>query len=143
MLEVEVELMAAAAVCPRRGRGSAEVKERPEVWVRDLAISGRWSWLRWRKRRFACRACRRTFTETHAEIPPRQRMTERFRRHLFVLARSGAAHAEIARNEGTSRYQVSRAFEAGAGGRSLPAREGCRGGSRSTRPITAVATSSP
>jgi transposase len=116
VLEVEVERSVAAAVCARCGRGSVEVKDRPVVLVRDLAISGRWAWLRWRKRRFACQACGRTFTETHPAIPPRQRMTERFRRHLFVLARSGAAHAEIARNEGTSRYQVDRAFKAGAVG---------------------------
>jgi transposase len=115
-LEVEVELVARAAVCPHCGRGSVEVKERPVVWVRDLSISGRWTWLRWRKRRFACQACRRTFTETHPELPRRRRMTRRFDRRLFVLARSGAAHAEIARNEGTSRYQVGRAFRAGASG---------------------------
>jgi transposase len=45
-----------------------------------------------------------------------------------VLVRGGAAHAEIARNEGTSRYQVDRAFRAGAAGalsasqRALPTR---------------------
>jgi transposase len=115
-LEVEVELVARAAVCPHCARGSVEVKERPVVWVRDLSISGRWTWLRWRKRRFACPACRKTFTETHPELPARRRMTRRFDRHLFVLARSGAAHAEIARNEGTSRYQVDRAFRVGAAG---------------------------
>jgi transposase len=116
VLEVEVELVARAAVCSHCGRGSVEVKERPVVWVRDLSISGRWTWLRWRKRRFACQACRRTCTETHPELPPRRRVTRRFDRHLFVLARGGAAHAEIARNEGTSRYHVDRAFRAGATG---------------------------
>ena len=116
VLEVVVELAVSAAVCPHCERGSIEVKERPVVWVRDLSVSGRWTWLRWRKRRFACQACRRTFTEAHPEVPRRQRMTERFRRQLFVLARGGGAHAEIARNEGTSRYQVERAFRAGAAG---------------------------
>lgn len=115
-LEIEVELAVAAAVCARCGRGSIEVKERPVVWVRDLSVSGRWTWLRWRKRRFACPACARSFTETHPEIPPRQRMTRRFRRHLFALTRAGGAHAEIARNEGTSRYQVMRAFAEGSAG---------------------------
>jgi transposase len=72
-LEIEVELSIAAAVYAHFDRGTVEVKERPVVWVRDLPISGRWSWLRWRKRRFACQACGRTFTESHPEIPPRQR----------------------------------------------------------------------
>ena len=42
MLEVEVELVARAVVCPHCGRGGVEVKERPVVWVRDLSICGRW-----------------------------------------------------------------------------------------------------
>jgi transposase len=116
VLEIEVELALAAAVCPHCGRGSIEVKERPLVLVRDLPIAGRWVWLRWRKRRFACQACARTFTETHVGIPSRQRMTSRFRRHLFALARGGGAQAEIARQEGVSRYQVERAFAEGAAG---------------------------
>lgn len=116
VLELAVELVAAAGVCPRCGRGSLEAKERPVVRVRDLPIAGRWLYLRWRKRRFFCRACGRSFTESHAEMPARQRMTQRFRRHLFARARAGGAHAEIARQEGTSRYQVERAFAEGAQG---------------------------
>jgi transposase len=69
----------------------------------------------WRKRRYACRGCGRTFTESHPELPARQRVTRRFRRRLFERVRGGAAHAEVAREEGTSRYQVARAFASGAG----------------------------
>lgn len=115
-LELEVELARRAAVCPRCGRASLEVKERPVVLIRDLPICGRWVWLRWRKRRFACAACAVSFSESHPEIPSRQRVTQRFRRQLFALARGGAAHAEIAHHEGTSRYQVRRAFAQGAAG---------------------------
>jgi hypothetical protein len=45
--------------------------------------------------------------------PPRQRVTHRFRRHLFARARCGA-HAEIIREERTTRYHVERAFRLGA-----------------------------
>ena len=41
-------------------------------------------------------------------------MTRRFRRRLFERVRGGAAHAEVAREERTTRYQVARAFGAGA-----------------------------
>ena len=37
-LDLEVELVAAAAVCPACGRANVEVKERPIVRVRDLPI---------------------------------------------------------------------------------------------------------
>ena len=109
-LDLEVELVARAGSCPRCGRGSVDVKERPVVRVRDLPIAGRRTHLRWRKRRFACRACERTFTEAHPELPARQRVTRRFRGRLSERVRDGAAHAEVARCERTTRYQVARAF---------------------------------
>jgi transposase len=109
-LDLEVELVAAGGCCPGCGRGSCEVKERPLVRVRDLSIAGRRTFLVWRKRRFRCRLCGRTFMERHEELPSRQRVTRRFRRRLFARASEGAAHAEVARAEETTRYQVGRAF---------------------------------
>jgi transposase len=113
-LDLELELVAAAACCRCCGRASCEVKERPLVRVRDLPIAGRRTFLVWRKRRFRCRVCGCTFTERHEELPSRQRVTRRFRRRLFERASEGAAHAEVARAEATSRYQVGRAFALGA-----------------------------
>jgi transposase len=43
------------------------------VRVRDLPIAGRVTHLVWRKRRYRCRGCGKSFTETHPELPPRQR----------------------------------------------------------------------
>ncbi|MGN6169244.1 MAG: transposase family protein [Solirubrobacteraceae bacterium] len=94
-------------------RASLKVKDRPVVRVRDLPVAGRVTWLLWRKRRFYCDACGRTFTETHPALPPRQRVTARFRQHLFERCRAGAAHLEVARDERTSCYQVNRAFAVG------------------------------
>jgi transposase len=112
-LDLEVELAARAGCCPRCGRASLDVKERPRVRVRDLPIAGRVTYLVWRKRRYRCAACGRTFTESHPELPARQRVTRRFRRRLFERVRGGAAHAEVAREESTTRYQVARAFGTG------------------------------
>jgi transposase len=84
------------------------------VRVRDLPIVGRVTYLVWRKRRYHCRGCGRTFTECHPELPARQSVTRRFRRRLFERVRGGAAHAEVARCERTTRYQVARAFRTGA-----------------------------
>jgi transposase len=114
-LELEIE-GAPAAICPHCARASVEVKERPRVRVRDLPIAGRQTHLCWRKRRFRCRPCGCSFSEQHPELPARQRVTRRFRRRLFELARSGGAHAEIARSEQTTRYQLARAFALASAG---------------------------
>jgi transposase len=114
-LELEVELAVGAGCCRWCGHGSLLVKERPVVRVRDLPLAGRVTWLLWRKRRFECESCERTFTETHPALPSRQRVSARFRRHLFERCRGGGAHLEIARDERTSCYQVNRAFAVGGG----------------------------
>jgi transposase len=82
--------------------------------VRDLPVAGRPTFRVWRKRRWRCEGCGRTFTETHPELPARQRVTARFRRRLRERVRGGGAHAVVARVEQSTRYQVERAF---AGGR--------------------------
>jgi transposase len=112
-LEVEVEVTVGAGCCRWCGHGSVQVKDRPVVRGRDLPVAGRVTWLLWRKRRFCCEACGRTFTETHPVLPSRQRVSTRFRQHLFKRCRGGAAHLEIARDERTTRYQVNRAFVVG------------------------------
>jgi len=86
--------------------GDLIVKERPVVRVRDLSISGRPAWLSWRKHRWSCRSCHRTFTQSHPVCAQRQRVSLRLRSHLGNRARAGAAHAEVARDEHVSRYHV-------------------------------------
>jgi transposase len=113
-LDLEVELVVAGALCPRCGRASSEIKQRPLVRVRDLPLAGRRTTLCWRKRRYRCDGCRRSFTESDPQLPGRQRVSARFRRHLFSRISGGGAHAEVAREEETSRYQVEQAFRLGA-----------------------------
>jgi transposase len=112
-LELEVELAGRAACCRWCGRGSLQVKDRSVVRVRDLPIGGRLTYLCWRKRRYFCEGCGRTFTETHPGLPARQRVSARMRAWLFERVRGGAAHAEVAREEQVSRYQVMRSFQSG------------------------------
>jgi transposase len=109
-LELGVELETPAGCCRWCGRGSLAVKERDVVRIRDLPVAGRMTYLLWRKRRYRCEACQRTFTETHPQLPSRQRVSARFRGRLFDRCRDGAAHAEVARDEVTTRYQVRRAY---------------------------------
>jgi transposase len=82
LIELVVESRFEAGSCRTCGGIAAEPKERPEILVRDLPMSGRTVVLRWRKRRWRCGYCGSTWTETHPEIPARARMTLRFKRHL-------------------------------------------------------------
>jgi transposase len=109
-LAVEVETIERAERCPHCDATALEVKERPVVAVQDLPLAGRLTCLCWRKRRYRCRGCGRTHTERHPELPARQRVSARLRARIAVRAGAGGAHAEIAREEGTSRYQVGRAL---------------------------------
>ena len=85
-LELEAELAVRAGCCRGCGRGSLTVRDRDVVRVRDLPIGGRLTNLLWRKRWYCCQACERTFTETHPELPARQRVSARFRVRLFRRA---------------------------------------------------------
>jgi transposase len=115
-LDLEVELIARARSCPHCAGEELVVHERPVVRVRDLPLCGRRSTLRWRKRRYRCKGCARTHTESCEQGLPRQRLTSRLRAWLAERARSGGAHAEIAREEGTTRYQVAKAMRLVAAG---------------------------
>jgi transposase len=109
-LDLEVESAVQAGRCPYCEGTDLVIKERPVVAVRDLPLAGRLARLRWRKRRWRCRSCERTHTEQHPALPGRQQVSGRFRERLAARASSGGAHAEIAREEDTSRYQVARAL---------------------------------
>ena len=110
-LDLQVELLPGVVVaCPGCGGVDVGVKERPLVRVRDLPLAGRVARLLWRKRRYVCAECGRSFTERHEQLPSRQRVTRRFRQRLLERLVDGAAHAEVARDEHTTRYQVAGAF---------------------------------
>lgn len=112
--ELVVESRHDAGCCPSCGRAALEPKERPETLIRDLPISGRPTVLVWRKRRWRCVSCHRSFTESHPQIPPRARMTVRFKVHLASRAKSEGNFAQVARTEGVSYDTVARSHRARA-----------------------------
>ena len=123
---------AGASARRRRQRHEVDVEIRPALalrsnWSRAWRVVGGAGGRRWRSRsarwsgcaicpslvgsRLAvaqapvvCEGCERTFTKTHPALPSRQRVSARFRAHLFERCRGGGAHAEVARDERTSRY---------------------------------------
>ena len=94
------------------------------VRIRDLPIGGCLTYPLWRKRRFACEACGRTFTETRPGLWSRQRVSALLRGRPRERYQDGAALAEVARDEQTSRYEVQRSYQ--QGGEELLARRHSR-----------------
>lgn len=109
VVEIVVESNIDAGACRDCGGLAPEPKQRPEVLVRDLPISGRMVVLRWRKRRWRCSYCGHTWTETHPQIPARSRMTLRFRRHLADQAAAQGNFSQVAAHERVSYDTVARA----------------------------------
>jgi transposase len=114
LIELVVESRFDAGACRSCGGLAPEPKERPEVLVRDLAISGRPVVLRWRKRRWRCTYCQSSWTETHPQIPSRARMTLRFKEHLADQAAAQGNFSQVALQEGVSYDTVARAHKARA-----------------------------
>jgi transposase len=71
-------------VCPRCATPARSVYDHRWVNVRDEPLRGRHLTLRILKRRFACKPCRRPFTEPIPGVIPGRRTTQRFR--LAVMA---------------------------------------------------------
>lgn len=109
-VELVVESRLEAGRCPQCGFASAQPKDRPEVLVRDLSISGRATVLRWIKRRWRCLECGSSWTECHPQVPPRARMTSRYRAYLVERARAEGNFTQVAAEEGVSYDTVARAF---------------------------------
>ena len=103
VLEVQVRCRREQAACPRCGTLAGRVKQRRIQRVRDLHSFAGPPVLpptvkhAWHKRRFRCDApgCCASFTESTAEVPARERLTERLRGGVAAAAldRSTAAVA--------------------------------------------------
>lgn len=114
LIELVIESRLGAGSCRSCGGIAPEPKERPEVVVRDLAISGRSVVLRWRKRRWRCTYCQNSWTEAHPQIPSRARMTLRFKEHLANEAVAQGNFSQVAAREAVSYDTVARAHKARA-----------------------------
>lgn len=113
-VEFVIQSTLEAGSCRRCGGIAAEPKERPQVLVRDLSVSGHPVMLRWVKRRWRCGYCTATWTETHPQIPARSRMTVRFKVHLATQAIRERNFSQVAAAEGVSYDTVARAHRARA-----------------------------
>jgi transposase len=82
-LVMQVEKTNPFEVCPRCATPSRSVYDRRVVTVKDDPIRQSPVILRIRKRRFACKRCKKPFTEPVSGISKGSRFTERFKRSLL------------------------------------------------------------
>lgn len=106
---VVVETAASVEYCRECGQ-RAESGGRPSVQVRDLPVAGKATRLVWRKREWRCRDCRRSWRETHEQIPPRALLTVRARQEAArQVGEEGRSVAVVARGLGVGWETVMRA----------------------------------
>jgi len=80
---MRVEKTSAMEVCPRCATPSRSIYDRRLVTIKDDPIRQSAVILKIRKRRFACKPCKKPFTEPVSGISKGSRFTERFKRSLL------------------------------------------------------------
>ncbi len=104
-LVVAVVAIANVIRCSACGHKTARVHATRKVRIADLAVSGRPVTLVWHRRRFRCKNCRTTTTESHPFFV--DRMTRRLARAVVADAKDMTVSA-VARRHGLSWHRVMR-----------------------------------
>ena len=102
-LEVEVESVRGWSRCPLCGFRCERVWDRRAKRVRDLAVSGRWTTLVWRRRRFWCSNCGERHLEDHDQF--QGGLSRRLARRLVQDARVMSIRA-VSRHHGVGWHRI-------------------------------------
>lgn len=85
---LEINSTLEVAICPTCKMPSTAIHDYDDPrLVRDLPLSGRKSYLRYRSRRFECAACGQAFTERVEWMNFDSSYTKRFEEHVYQLCR--------------------------------------------------------
>ena len=75
---LEIEARTNSATCPRCGKESENTHQNHRHLVRDLRISDKDVFLKYNRRQFKCKTCKKPFSETLDFIGERRQYTDRF-----------------------------------------------------------------
>jgi hypothetical protein len=107
-LDLEVESVVIAAYCLHSGGRDLVVKEQPVMGGANLSVAGRVAAAVAKAPPALSRLRAQPHRAAPCPSPAPARESDRFRARLGERAAGGGAHAGIAREERTSRYQVAR-----------------------------------
>lgn len=99
-----------AETCPKCATLSSTRFGTAWVLVRDEDLRAQPIWLKIKKHRYFCKACRKPFTEAVSGVWPRRKTTQRFRRRLLKDCDDFTNLLRVARKHFCSRSLVGRIF---------------------------------
>lgn len=97
-------------VCPKCATPSKTVYDHVSVWIKDTPKRDKRIFLKIKKRRFYCKACKKPFTEPVAGIKKGFRTTDRFRRHIMWCADNFANLHDVEKQLHISSWLVHTAY---------------------------------
>ena len=95
-------------ICKRCGGETDRIHDYRVREVRDLELRGKPVRLLYRRRRYACPACRKRFSETNDFVGRSMRFTHRTAEKIMELLRRRSSMKDIAKDTGTSVSGVKR-----------------------------------
>jgi len=95
-------------ICKRCGGKTDRIHDYRVREVRDLELRGKPVRLLYRRRRYACPACRKRFSETNDFVGRYMRFTHRTAEKIMELLRRRSSMKDIAKDTGTSVSGVKR-----------------------------------
>ena len=95
-------------ICKRCGGETDRIHDYRVREVRDLELRGKPVRLLYRRRRYACPACRKRFSETNDFVGRYMRFTHRTAEKIMELLRRRSSMKDIAKDTGTSVSGVKR-----------------------------------
>jgi transposase len=104
-LVLTVEAETNSAICPRCGQTSKNTHENHYHLARDLNFGERQVWLKYNRRQFKCRECKKPFSEKLEFIGERRRTTDRFGEMIVKQVIHSDTH-NVAKNHGLTDDEV-------------------------------------
>ena len=105
---LQISLERKVHICKRCGGETDRIHDYRTRQVRDLELRGKPVRLLYRRRRYACPACRKRFSETNDFVGRYMRFTHRTAEKIMELLRRRSSMKDIAKDTGTSVSGVKR-----------------------------------
>lgn len=97
--------------CPRCHQQTNKVHDYRTQMIKDIAVSGKKTFLYYKKRRYHCRHCNKRFYEKNDFLPRYQRMTSRLIQYIISTMKKVYSVSDIAKDNNISPSTALRLFK--------------------------------